>query len=586
LSIDALTKVKQMAKQIDDDPGLARKRNNFIATAKAKYSFERRKRTISNDDLMTLRGKTESPEKSVEGAQRTVSGDSQIVKQPSIFDIATSGNSKAEHTRLQNRAAGIKAANATAIGIKSDSEKRDDDRLEVETRTSTPESGSNSVSDVTRVLPSQPSPSFKPPENNIRRANTPPISIDTSTVATGTSQPQNNIIPQHSILSPAVDRLHQEAEFVESPVLGESMAPEVALSEETAESVPPSPIVPESPPRSISPAPLETIAEETPALKIVKVDSAKHRDNGVMRVSSFHQDPEPTLSPTKSYKGMADSRDASRQTLPGVSSPQSSSTSSKLAEPTSSYEDLGGISMDDQDNHDDARSDTSVESMTDTKIAAPIIQGSRPPVDVPVKSSAATKIIDGEASPVSSPINGKMSPTRASKIWAEKHGKKIHTQIVEYLSDGAETTPSPLHEAGPTPETVPSKAKGSIASSSDGGSPTPYKKSLKEYDLFRGLTKKMEKDSKENLENVLAAKLTQKNICETFFGYDSVKIIVKEELKYARAQNIGLTELLLKLWLGMEIDDEALLKALLFGKNNGLSDALILSIAPLGLSFI
>jgi hypothetical protein len=32
----------------------------------------------------------------------------------------------------------------------------------------------------------------------------------------------------------------------------------------------------------------------------------------------------------------------------------------------------------------------------------------------------------------------------------------------------------------------------------------------------------------------------------------------------------------------MEIDDEALLKAILFGKNNGLSDALVLAIAPLG----
>jgi hypothetical protein len=59
--------------------------------------------------------------------------------------------------------------------------------------------------------------------------------------------------------------------------------------------------------------------------------------------------------------------------------------------------------------------------------------------------------------------------------------------------------------------------------------------------------------------------------------------LVKEELKYAKEQNIGLTELILKLWLGLEVDDEALLKALLFGKNNGLSDALILSIAPLGM---
>lgn len=67
------------------------------------------------------------------------------------------------------------------------------------------------------------------------------------------------------------------------------------------------------------------------------------------------------------------------------------------------------------------------------------------------------------------------------------------------------------------------------------------------------------------------------------FGYENVKELIQEELDFARKLNIGLSELALKLWLGEDVDDEALLKAILFGKNNGLSDALILSIAPLGM---
>jgi hypothetical protein len=89
--------------------------------------------------------------------------------------------------------------------------------------------------------------------------------------------------------------------------------------------------------------------------------------------------------------------------------------------------------------------------------------------------------------------------------------------------------------------------------------------------------------NKERLETVLTAKLTQENICKLFFGYNNVKILVREELHYARELNIGLTELVLKLWLGSDIDDEALLKAILFGKNNGLSDALVLTLSPLGM---
>jgi hypothetical protein len=61
-----------------------------------------------------------------------------------------------------------------------------------------------------------------------------------------------------------------------------------------------------------------------------------------------------------------------------------------------------------------------------------------------------------------------------------------------------------------------------------------------------------------------------------------IREVVKRELEYVKSLNIGLSELILKLWLGVEIDDEALLKAILFGKNNGLSDALVVAIAPLG----
>ena len=177
----------------------------------------------------------------------------------------------------------------------------------------------------------------------------------------------------------------------------------------------------------------------------------------------------------------------------------------------------------------------------------------------------------------------KSSPgSRASRIWAEKHGKKIHTQIVEYLSDGEESTPSPIIKTSPKPEPV-RKQSVSDTSSDHLDSPAPYKYSLKDYDLFRGLTKTMSQASREHLETVLSTKLTQQNLCKIFFGYDNVKVLVQQELQYARQQNIGLTELMLKLWLGLDIDDEALLKAILFGKNNGLSDALVLAIAPLGM---
>jgi hypothetical protein len=95
----------------------------------------------------------------------------------------------------------------------------------------------------------------------------------------------------------------------------------------------------------------------------------------------------------------------------------------------------------------------------------------------------------------------------------------------------------------------------------------------------------MSDTTKEQLDAVLSTKITQRNLCKTIFGYDNVKVLVQQELQYAKQQNIGLTELILKLWLGSDIDDEVFLKAILFGKNNGLSDALVLSLAPLGIPF-
>ena len=154
---------------------------------------------------------------------------------------------------------------------------------------------------------------------------------------------------------------------------------------------------------------------------------------------------------------------------------------------------------------------------------------------------------------------------------------------MEYVSDGEAATPSPIFKPSTKPEPV-RKQSVSDTSSDHLDSPTPYKNSLKDYNLFRGLTKTMSHANKEHLGTVLSTKLTQQNICKIFFGYENVKLLVQQELQYSRQLNIGLTELMLKLWLGLDIDDETLLKAILFGKNNGLSDALVLAIAPLGMT--
>ena len=155
---------------------------------------------------------------------------------------------------------------------------------------------------------------------------------------------------------------------------------------------------------------------------------------------------------------------------------------------------------------------------------------------------------------------------------------------MDYLSDEEEATPAPIFKPS-LPEAAATqhvKVDSSDMSSDNLNTPTPYKYSLRDYDLFRALTRTMACTTKEQLEAVLSTKITQENLCKVIFGHENIKILVQQELQFAKEQNIGLTELVLKLWLGVNIDDETLLKAILFGKNNGLSDALVLSIAPLG----
>jgi len=235
--------------------------------------------------------------------------------------------------------------------------------------------------------------------------------------------------------------------------------------------------------------------------------------------------------------------------------------------------------MDDHDPHDDVGSDTSVESMHSAKEDPDEPPQTPKSVDaIPnVNSPPSTPVVDPISSTNSSPVAAK--PSRASRIFTERNGQSIHTSIVTYLSDGDERTPSPVFKSSTVIEPV-----GFIASEEEAqlDSPTPYRNSLKDYDLFRNLTKKMMQANKDQLEVVLSTKLTQFTICKAFFGHESVRKLLDEEMHYAKQANIGLTELLLKLWVGAHIEDEALLKAILFGKNNGLSESLVISLAPLG----
>lgn len=551
-----------MARQIDEDPGLARKRNtqnNFIANAKHKYSFERRKRTISNDDLLPRRIVTESPDRPELSGQtaRSVSGSSATsgTKGPSIFDIATSGiprlQGKTTSEIKENIASKLEAASRSQSPVDTRKTTTPEQPAKLETKLALPE-------ETTVVLAPQPSPSFKPKET-IRRTDTPPISISIPASSSSTSQTSHGsaINPQYSFMSPVVDRLAHEADFSESPILGEGMSipqPTVAV----AEPVSPTPSTPDSPIASTA-FPLETIVEETLALKIKK-DSPIRRDHALTGMNSILEEQNPAKPPSaiqheEVTPRPAQPRTTSQASLQGFSTPpSSSSTSSKLAEPTSSFEDLGGISMDDHSPHDDARSDTSIEPMDSNKSLNTIIIPELPTTPQPTIAT------------FESPNSPPKTPSRASKIWAEK-GKNIHVQEVEYISDEEEEV-SPLYKPPPTKE---------------GGldSPTPYKHSLRDYDLFRDLTRQMTRGSKERLETVLATKLNQRTVANALFGME-IREVVKRELEYVKSLNIGLSELILKLWLGMEIDDEALLKAIIFGKNNGLSDALVVAIAPLG----
>jgi hypothetical protein len=379
------------------------------------------------------------------------------------------------------------------------------------------------------------------------------------------------------------------------PVVEPASHPEpVTESQQSYSPIFDSPILPVS-------TPLQTIPEETPALKIIKEESipglsivkTESFEGGEHVKMTFDLPPSAAIrfSDELNEQVLPTNKNEPPPATPWMSSPPSSSASSKLAEPTSSYEDLGGISMDDQDHTiSDARSDTSVEPMDDDiKPASSKVITPRPTITIPDTPPTSTPATNTRsATPETSPVAMKSSPSsRASRIWAEKNGTQIHTQIVEYMSDGEEETPSPYHSAM-AEQSPPAPIKGS--SSSEGtpidhmGSPTPYKHSLKDYDLFRGLTRKLACKNKDHLDAVIATKLTQQNICKMVFGYDNVRELIQEELDFTRKLNIGLSELALKLWLGEDIDDEALLKAILFGKNNGLSDALILSIAPLGMT--
>jgi hypothetical protein len=572
LSIDPTSKVKSIVRQFDEDPGLMKKRNNFIATAKAKHSYERRKRAVSNDsDLMPFRGRTDSPSPGPDAiaesritSQRSGSTESQSTRQPSLFDIATSRIANYEHARAQNKPTESRIPTMSSSNIKNDRSSQERASISDSTR----EKNITPAKETKVIPPPEPSPSFKPIDRTIRQPNATPlaVTIPKTTASSNSSEYSESatVTPNHTI-SPSVERLQMDFEFLESPILGDAIAtanfPVIEVQSKSGTTLEP---IPRTNSGSLKP-----IREET-ALNIVKKDSTPALNIVKSPQKSQFNVPAPTITVR------------SKETpISGVTSTPSSSSSSKLVEPTSSYEDLGGISMDDHDLQDDARSDTSVESM-DTKPPSTTAVTPRPLVTIP-DIPPSTPVTNKLENPNASPTTIKSSPgSRASRIWAEKHGKNIHTQVVEYLSDGEEATPSPIFKPSTKPEPV-RKQSVSDTSSDHLDSPTPYKNSLKDYDLFRGLTKTMSQASKEHLETVLSTKITQQNLCKTFFGCDNVKVLVQQELQYAQQQNIGLTELMLKLWLGLDIDDEALLKAILFGKNNGLSDALVLAIAPLGM---
>lgn len=589
-----------MARQFDED-GISKKKNNFIANAKAMYQPDRRKRTFSNEsDLVSNISRTASPDpdKILESRvtnQRSTSSIPAPSRQPSLFDIATSRVGSSDDVgRQENPTSQAKRDERppTKIPVPVDSK-----------RSRTPEPLQEKS--TYQVVPTpEPSPSFKPFDHIARQPSPVPLAVTIpNDPIPSSSTGSATITPNHAAVSPSIERLQSQPDFLESPVLGEAMyrgnmtpvKPVSHVEPVTEPQQPDSPIY-ESPTLPIS-SPLQTIPEETPALSIVKQDSIPGLS--IVKTESFEGgehvkmtfDLPPTVELNFSREipenVIANKQNQPLPATPWMSSPPSSSASSKLAEPTSSYEDLGGISMDDQDHAmSDARSDTSVEPMDDDiNPPSPKVITPRPTITIPEAKAPSTPVTaTRSATPETSPVAVKASPSRASRIWAEKNGAQIHTQIVEYMSDGEEETPSPYQSA--VAEQSPHQAVRSSSSEDSPndhmGSPTPYKRSLKDYDLFCGLTRKLVSRNKDHLDAVIATKLTQQNICKMVFGYDNVRELIQDELAFVRKQNIGLSELALKLWLGEDIDDEALLKAILFGKNNGLSDALILSIAPLG----
>jgi hypothetical protein len=598
-----------MARQFDED-GLSKKKNNFIANAKAMYQPDRRKRTFSDEsDLISNLSRTASPDpdRILESRIRSPSSSPSVSRQPSLFDIATSRVGSSDDVRRHE--------NPSETKVGGNSQIRKDERpptkipIPVDTKRSRPPEPPVEKPTYQVVPPAEPSPSFKPFEHIIRQPSPVPLAVTIPNEPVPSSSTGSaTITPNHAAVSPSLDRLHGQTDFLESPILGESMyRPNVPVVEPASHVEPVtesqqsySPIF-DSPTLPVS-TPLQTIPEETPALKIIKEESipglsivkTESFEGGEHVKMTFDLLPSAALrfSDELNEQVLPTNKSEPPPATPWMSSPPSSSASSKLAEPTSSYEDLGGISMDDQDHTiSDARSDTSVEPMDDDiKPASSKVNTPRPTITIPDTPPTSTPATNTRsATPEASPVAIKSSPSsRASRIWAEKNGAQIHTHIVEYMSDGEEETPSP-YQSAVAEQSPPAPVKGS--SSSEGtpidhmGSPTPYKHSLKDYDLFRGLTRKLACRNKDHLDAVIATKLTQQNICKMVFGYDNVRELIQEELDFTRKLNIGLSELALKLWLGEDIDDEALLKAILFGKNNGLSDALILSVAPLGMMF-
>jgi len=589
-STDSQTgRVKLMARQFDEDSNVVRRKtsNNFIANAKAKYTIDRRKRTITNDNDL-FRARSPEPESRSESRigmrSPSVGSTNGSTKTPSLFDIATSRIPNFESSRTPL----VKQSESKIPTLASHNTKEQPPPNRANTpepkapkRAGTPENQKSTIHTLVpeqKLPPSpQPSPSFKPIDRIVRQPSPVPLAVTIPEPAKPLT-PIKDIEatpPVHeNVTPPRMNGRDDELDFLESPVLGEMLTSNLPIMSKA-----PTPPTTFETLSTITSGDLSTILEETvtrdaqkpvsiPPLKIVKPPSQE-------KVLPSPQKQITPPNPVFITQPLAISNDNPVQT---IKRPTSSSLV-KVAEPSSGFEDFGGIPMDDHDRHDDVRSDTSVESMHSAKEdPEETPQTPKNVIMIPnLNSPPSTPIVDPIFSTNSSPVATKSS--RASRIFAERNGQNIHTTMATYLSDGDERTPSPVLKSStaiapvefiPSGEDVPLD------------SPSPYRNSLKDYDLFRNLTKKMMQANKDQLEVVLSTKLTQFTLCKAFFGYESVRKLLDDEIRYAKQANIGLTELLLKLWVGADIEDEALLKAILFGKNNGLSESLVISLAPLG----